>query len=469
MEEKRSSFTSSLGFILAAAGSAVGLGNIWRFPYLAAKNGGGLFIVVYVVLALTFGFTLLVTELAIGRKTKQSSLTAYGLIDNRFNWLGTTSAIVPFLILPYYCIIGGWVLKYAATYITGHGLDAADDNYFFDFIMGTGSSSPVIGALFPIVFDVIFLVLTAAVVYQGVNKGIETMSKVLMPVLFILVIGISIFSLTIKNPETGKTGLDGLKVYLIPNLDGIGLKEFMHVVMDAMGQLFYSISVAMGIMVTYGSYVKDEDNLMSSVNQIEIFDTLIALLAGVMIIPAVVVFMGEDAMSKGPGLIFIALPKIFEAMGLPGMIIGAVFFVMVLFAALTSSVSVLEAVVAGLIDKFGISRKKATVIETVVALVIGVFICLGYNVFMFNVKLPNGADAQLLDIVDYLTNNIFMPVVAIGSCLLIGWVVKPLTVTDEITKNGEKMYRKGLYNVMVTVVAPILLTILLLESLGFIK
>lgn len=455
--KERNSFSGSIGFVLAAAGSAVGLGNIWRFPYLAAKDGGGLFLVVYIVLALTFGFTLLISECAIGRKTHQSALTAYGQIHPKFKWIGRFSTLVPFLILPYYCIIGGWVLKYAIAFLTGHGMDAAVDGYFGGFITSTVS---------PIVFDFIFLAATAVVVFMGVDKGIEAISRVLMPILFVLVVGIAIFSIFVKNPETGMTGFDGLKVYLIPSVEGLTFKKFFVVVTDAMGQLFYSISVAMGIMVTYASYFKDEDNLIQSVNRIEIFDTLVAILAGVMIIPAVIVFMGKEGMTAGPGLMFVALPKTFEAMGLVGEIVGAVFFVMVLFAALTSSVSVLEAVVAGIIDKFHWSRKKATITEFVAAFVIGVIICLGYNVFYFEVTLPNGSVGQILDIVDYLANNILMPIVAIGTCILIGWAVKPNVVIDEATKNGEKFGRENLYKVMITYIAPVLLIVLFLCALG---
>ncbi len=464
--EKRNSFSGSIGFVLAAAGSAVGLGNIWRFPYLAAKDGGGLFLAVYLVLALTFGFTLLVTEVSIGRKTKQGCLTAYGKLKKGWGWLGGFASVVPFLIMPYYCIIGGWVLKYAIVFITGAGLDGvAGDSYFTDFIM-----SPVA----PIVFTAIFMAATCFVVFRGVNKGIESLSKVLMPILIVLVLGIAIFSLTINgNSKTdGRTGMDGLMVYIIPSFDGITADKFFTVVMDAMGQLFYSISVAMGIMVTYGSYFKDEDNLMRSVNQIEIFDTVVAFLAGVMIIPAVYVFSGAKGMSSGgPGLMFKTLPKVFAEMGGLGRFVGAVFFVMVLFAALTSSVSILEAVASGVIDKTKLSRKKTVIIEGVVAFILAVIICFGYNknIFFFNIKLPNGNDAQLLDIFDYVSNNILMPIVAIGTCVLVGWFVKPKTVIEEATKNGERMLRKGLYIVMVKVVAPILLCFLLLASLGIIR
>lgn len=453
--EKRNTFSSSLGFVLAAAGSAVGLGNIWRFPYLAAKDGGGLFLVVYIILALTFGFTMIVSETAIGRKTKQSALTAYGILHKPSKWIGIFACIVPFMILPYYSIIGGWVLKYCMVFLTGQGAAAANDDYFSGFITDFWP---------PIIFDVIFLAATAFVIYLGVNKGIESLSKILMPVLLVMVIGIAIFSLTIKGEE--RSGLDGLKVYVIPNLSTLSFKSLFVTIMDAMGQLFYSISVAMGIMVTYGSYFRDESNLMTSVNQIEIFDTVVAFLAGVMIIPAVYVFLGPDGMKAGPGLMFVALPKVFSSMGMLGTVIGAAFFIMVLLAALTSCMSILETVVASLMDAFGWSRRKATIIESVIALVISIFICLGYNVLYFEMPLPNGATAQILDLFDYISNNILMPVVAIGTCILVGWLIKPDTIINEATKNGEKFGRKTLYIVMIKFVAPVMLLFLLLGAFG---
>lgn len=460
MNEKRNSFSSSIGFVLAAAGSAVGLGNIWRFPYLAAKDGGGIFLLVYIILALTFGFTLIVTEVAIGRKTKQSALTAYGKLNKKAGFIGVFASLVPFLILPYYCIIGGWVLKYFVAFIAGGGTATAQDGYFTGFISGYAQ---------PIIFDVIFLGAVAFIIYRGVNKGIESISKILMPLLLVFVVAIAIYSLTLQGTE-GRTGLDGLKVYVIPNFTGKTAKDIFIVVIDAMGQLFYSISVAMGIMVTYGSYFQDNSNLMKSVNQIEIFDSVVAFLAGVMIIPAVFVFIGEEGMqSSGPGLMFIALPKVFDNMGAIGNIVGCVFFFMVLLAALTSAISVLEAVVASLMDAFGWSRSKATIIESLIALVIGVFICFGYNVLYFDITLPNGANAQILDIMDYISNNILMPIVAISTCILIGWVLKPKTIIDEATKNGEKFGRKPLYTAMIKFIAPALLFVLFLGSVGIIK
>lgn len=463
MEKKRNSFKGSLGFVLAAAGSAVGLGNIWRFPYLAAKDGGGLFLVVYIVLALTFGFTLLTTEVAIGRKTKQSPLTAYSKLKSGWKPLGIISCCVPMIIMPYYCAIGGWVLKYFIVFLTGQGPAAAEDGFFGSFI--TSKTDPLI-------MMGIFLLLCAIIIWKGVNKGIEASSKVIMPTLVLIVIGIAIFSTTIVHTNSEgitRTGLEGLKIYLVPDMTGITVGKFFGVVLDAMGQLFYSLSVAMGIMVAYGSYVKDDANLVKSINQIEIFDTLIAIFAGVMIIPAVYAFMGREGMAaSGPSLMFVYLSKVFAEMGFVGNIIGALFFAMVLFAALTSAVSIMEAIVSSFMDEFHIDRPKATIAEFAIAIIFGVLVCLGYNVLYFELPLPNGSVAQILDLMDYVSNNLMMPVCAIATCILIGWVLKPQVILDEVSKNGESFGRKNLYYVMIKYIAPVLLAILLIKSFGLI-
>lgn len=464
MEQKRSSFGGTIGFVLAAAGSAVGLGNIWRFPYLAAKDGGGLFIIIYLVLALTFGFSLLTTEVAIGRKSKQGPLTAYSKIKKGWGFLGVLGCLVPAIIMPYYCVIGGWVVKYFFVFLKGDGVAAANDGYFTSFITGEYE---------PIIMMGIFFFIVAFVIFLGVNKGIESISKVIMPILIVLVIGIAAFSLTIKyeaDDGTVRTGLQGLKILLIPNFEGITAGKFLNVLVDAMGQLFFSLSVAMGIMIAYGSYVSDKANLSKSINQIEIFDTVVAILAGVMIIPAVFTFMGQEGLSSsGPGLMFISLPKVFAAMGKAGNVIGCLFFAMVLFAALTSAISIMEAVVSSFIDAFKMSRLKATVLEGVITLVGAVVVCLGYNKLYFEAKLPTADGVQILDILDYISNNILMPIVAIATCILIGWVVKPKTVIDEVEKSGGVMSRKKLYVVMIKYVAPVLLFILFLKSVGIIN
>ena len=461
--KSRNSFTGSIGFVLAAAGSAVGLGNIWRFPYLAARDGGGLFLVIYLVLALTFGFTLLTSEVAIGRMTKQSPLTAYNRLSKGFKPLGIMACIVPMMIMPYYCVIGGWVVKYFLAFLTGSGAAAAEDGYFGGFITDTST---------PVAMTIVFLLLTMVVVLGGVDKGIERFSKVVMPLLVILIVAISIFALTISYTDeagTVRTGLEGLKVMVVPDLSGLTVRSFFSTLMDAMGQLFYSLSIAMGIMVAYGSYMRDEDNLSRSIGQIEVFDTGIAFLAGVMIIPAVYVFMGREGMeASGPGLMFVSLPKVFARMGTIGNFIGALFFALVLFAALTSSVSILEAIVSSFMDQFKMKRVSATMTEGVIALIFGLLVCFGYNKLYFEVELPNGAIAQILDIMDYVSNNLLMPIVAILTCLLIGWIIGPDKIIGEITKNGESFRRRGLYKVMVRFVAPVMLVVLLLKAIGII-
>lgn len=463
METKsRGNFKGSIGFVLAAAGSAVGLGNIWRFPYLAAKDKGGVFILCYIILALTFGFTLLTTEIALGRKTRQGPLTAYKMVNKKFGFLGTLATVVPVIILPYYCTIGGWVLKYCAGFITNKGSQMATDGYFGSYISSQWE---------PIVWLIIFLLATAIIVIGGVNKGIEKTSRVLMPILLLLIIGISIYSLTLSYTDSDgvtRTGLQGMALYLVPNFSNISLKEFFIILMDATGQLFYSISVSMGIMVAYGSYVDDKNNLMKSINQIEIFDTVVALLAGLMIVPAVFVFMGQEGMSAGPGLMFVSLPKVFVNMGTVGTVIGAAFFVMVAFAAVTSSVSVMEAIVSSIIDKYHMSRLKASLLVLAYSVVAGVIVCLGYNKFYFELTLPNGAVGQILDIMDYVSNNIFMPLLAVFTCILFGWITKPKYIIDEVTKNGEKFGRKGIYAVMIRYVAPVFLTLLLFQAFNII-
>ena len=459
-KQKRSNFTGSIGFVLAAAGSAVGLGNIWRFPYLAAKDGGGVFLLFYVLLALTFGFALLTTEITIGRKTGQSPLTAYGKLHKKWKFIGVLACVIPAIILPYYSVIGGWILKYLFTYVSGSAASAVQDGFFVGFITAQWE---------PLIWFGLFLLATAVIVFKGVNNGIEKMSKIMMPILVVLIIAISVFSLTLKHTDASgvtRTGLEGLKIYAIPNFKGMTFGDLVHVLMDAMGQLFYSISVAMGIMITYGSYVKKETNLVKSVNQIEIFDTAVAFLAGLMIVPAVYTFMGAEGMSAGPSLMFVSLPKVFEAMGGIGIAVAIAFFVMVAFAALTSSISIMEAVVASFMDQFHMERKTATIAVTLVTVVLGLLVCFGYNVFYFDLTLPNGSVGQILDVMDYLSNFILMPVVAISTCLLVGWVVKPKAIIDEISIGGVKFGREKLYVVMVKYVTPVMLLLLLAQALG---
>jgi len=459
-EKERNNFTGTLGFVLASAASAIGLGNIWRFPFLAARDGGGLFLVCYLLLVATFGYTLLSSEIAIGRKTRQGPLTAYTLMDKRGFVIGVLACMVPVLILPYYCVIGGWVLKYLAAFVSGAGLAAAGDKYFTGFITSTWE---------PIFWFAIFMAAVVFIIYLGVEQGIEKYSKVLMPIFFLMIIGVSLYSLTLSYTDASgvtRTGWEGFLIYTVPNLEGVTFSKFLNVLMDAMGQLFYSISVAMGIMVAYGSYAKKDVDLSQSINHIELFDTLAAFLAGVMIIPAVYTFMGKEGMSAGPSLMFISLPKVFAAMGSAGTVVGIVFFVMVTFAALTSAMSVQEAIVASFMDRFHWERSKATLLIGLYALIGGIIVCLGYNVAYFELPLPNGAVAQILDLMDYISNIVFMPLVAIGECLLIGWVVGADWIIEEIEQGKYTFGRKGMYRVMVKYVTPVLLFVLFLQAFG---
>lgn len=456
-------FSGQIGFVLAAAGSAVGVGNLWRFPYLAAKDGGGLFLIIYLILVLTFGFTLLTSDIAIGRRTKKSSIYAYEAMRPKWKFLGVITFFVPVLIMTYYAVIGGWITRFMVTYVTGETQVAAGDGYFTGFI-----TSPVAS----VVYALIFMLITAFVVYNGVEGGIEKCSKFIMPVLLLMIVGISIYSLTLSHTDDSgvtRTGLDGLMVYLKPNLEGLTLSRFLQILLDAMSQLFFSLSVSMGIMITYGSYVKPDVNLNRAVNQIEIFDTLVAFLAGLMIIPSIYVFSGTEGMGAGPSLMFVSLPKVFAAMGKAGPIIGFVFFVMAAFAALTSCVSVLETVTANCMELFHSSRKKTTLILTVIYCIASVVIALGYSVFYMEVTLPNGSVGQLLDIMDYISNSFMMPFISLLSCILIGWIVGPKWVVEEMESTGDKFGRKKIYTVMVRYIAPVLMLILFLQSTGFLN
>ena len=460
MEKKSSHFSGQIGFVLAAAGSAVGVGNLWRFPYLAAKDGGGLFLLVYLVLVLTFGFTLLTSDIAIGRKTQKSAIGAYTEMHPKWKFLGILTFLVPVLIMTYYAVIGGWITKYAVVYLTGQAQGAAQDDYFTSFI-----TSPIS----PVIFALLFMGVTAFIVYNGVEGGIEKVSKIMMPILLVLVVVIAVYSLTLRRTdETGtvRTGLQGFLYYITPHVEGLTVGRFLQILLDAMSQLFFSLSVSMGIMITYGSYVKKDVNLNKAVNQIEFFDTGVALLAGAMIIPAVFVFSGTDGMGAGPSLMFVSLPKVFAAMGTAGIVVGALFFISAIFATLTSCISVLESITANCMEIFHTSRKKTVLILSVIYLAASAVIALGYSIFYFEVKLPNGSTAQLLDIMDYISNSVMMPLIALLSTILIGWVKAPEYVIEEMELGGYPFRRKRVYIVMIRYIAPIMMLILFLQSTG---
>ncbi len=441
MSENRSSFSSKIGFVLATAGSAVGLGNIWRFPYLAAQYGGGIFLLVYLILAVTFGFALMCAEIAIGRKTGVSAIGAYKKLNKKFSFLGIIASSVPIIILPYYSVIGGWIIKYLAVFATGGMEQAATHGFFGNFISHNTS---------PIGWFLLYLALTAIVVLLGVEKGIEKVSKVMMPILIVLTVFIAIYSLFMPG------AIDGLIYYIKPNFSDFSVKT----VLAAMGQLFYSMSLAMGIMITYGSYMQKDVNLEKSVRQIELFDTGIAFFAGLMIIPAVFAFSGgnKEALSAGPGLMFETLPKVFNSMPAGG-VIGTVFFLLVLFAALTSSISLMETVVSIFMDKFKWKRGATCLFVFVISIALGLPSCLGYGL-LESIKIFG---MQFLDFFDFISNSIIMPVVAFLTCILVGYIAKPKALIEEIELGGQFKSKK-LFVVVIKFIAPVLIILILLTS-----
>lgn len=449
--QKRSHFSSKMGFVLAAAGSAVGLGNIWRFPYLAAKYGGGTFLLIYLVLTVTFGFSLMIAELAIGRKTGLSAIGAFKALDKRFSFLGVLASIVPIIILPYYTVIGGWVMKYFTVFLTGGTKAAAADNYFTTFI-----SSP----WEPLGWFFLFLAATAVVVLLGVEKGIEKVSKIMMPVLVALTLIISVYVLTIDG------AMDGLIYYITPHMSDISLTA----IVAAMGQLFYSMSLAMGILVTYGSYMKKDSHLESSVRSIEAFDTGIAFLAGLMIIPAVFAFSGGDQsqLGAGPGLMFITLPKVFASMKF-GSAVGTLFFLLVIFAALTSAISLMETIVSIFRDKFHWERKNTCIFVTVLLLIMGLPPSLGFGPLSF----ISWMGMSILDIMDFVSNSVLMPIVALFTCIFVGYFIHVKAISDEVKVTDGKFKSEKLFTVMIKWAAPLFLILILVSSvanaLGIIK
>ncbi len=442
MMEKRSQFSTKLGFVLAAAGSAVGLGNIWRFPYLTAKYGGGMFLLVYIILTVTFGFTIMIAEIAIGRKTRLSPIGAYQKLNQKYKFIGVITALIAFLILSYYAVIGGWVVKYLAEFLSGKYAQTAQDNFFAEYTAQVAE---------PIFWQFLFIIATGGIVFFGVKNGIERVSRFLMPVLILLSICIAVYSITL--PGAG----EGVKYFLIPHPSDFSVQT----VLAALGQMFYSLSLAMGIMITFGSYLPAETDMEKSVKQIEIFDTVIAVLAGLMIVPAVFAFSGGDrqALNAGPQLMFVTLPKVFERMGM-STFIGSVFFLLVFLAALTSAISLMEACVSTLCDNLKMNRRVSVIIITILVFLLGIPASLGYGLWD-NIKLIG---FSILDFMDFLTNSILMPVIALLTCIFVAYIVKTPTIIDEV-KRSSSFHREKMFSVMIKYIAPICIIAILVTSI----
>lgn len=441
MSNSRSTFTGRIGFVFAAAAAAVGLGNIWRFPYLAAKYGG-LFLIIYIILTITLGYTIMVSEIAIGRKTGLSVIGAYKKLNKKYSFIGWISALTPFLVLSYYFVIGGWVMKYLFVSFTGNLSNTLEYGYFENFISGTGE---------PLFWFFLFLIITTAIIMFGVQKGIERISKILMPALIILSFVVMIFVVTREGAA------EGIAYFLMPDFENFSLNT----IFAALGQMFYSLSLAMGLMVTFGSYMKKDVDIEKSVSQIEIFDTGIAVLSGLMIIPAVFVFSKGDtsSLNAGPSLMFITMPKVFNEMWM-GQVLCALFFLLVFFAAITSSVALMETAASIIHDKFNIKRKSVCIILALLLLLLGIPCSLGYGIWD-NVKIMG---MTILDFIDFVTNSIVMPAVALLTCIFVAYIIKPGTVIDEIEKSS-KFKRKKMFCIVIKYIAPVCILIVLVTSI----
>ena len=446
--EARASWSGKWMFILAAAASAVGLGNMWRFPYLDAKYGGGTFIFVYLILVFTFGVSMLLLETSLGRKTGQSVIGAFSSFGSKYKFIGFLAAAVPFIITPYYCIIGGWVAKYCFSYITtASGTLADGGNYFVNFI----SSSDV-----SFLWMLVFMAICFIVVSLGVKGGIEKANLVMMPLLLVFAIGIAIFVGTMPGAA------EGIAYYLIPDFS----KLSPELLIAAMGQMFYSLSLAMAIMVTYGSYLDKKENLPTSVAWIGGADLVVSMLAGLMIVPAAFMALGSAeavAENSGPSLMFIILPGVFDQMGGAASVIGFIFFLLVLFAALTSAISLMEALVSIVGDFMNWSRRKSLITVIVWVVGIGILINAGYNGLSFIE--PLGEGSSLLDLADFVSNSVLMPIVAFLTLVFVGWIIKPGVLVEEI-KQSSPFKAEKLWVFMIKYVCPVLVAIIFIAYVG---
>lgn len=452
--EGRASWSGKLAFVLAAAASAVGLGSMWRFPYLAAKYGGGTFLFMYLVFVFTIGISLLLLETALGRKTGLSSIGAFKAFGKKFAFIGVFMSAVPFIIVPYYCVIGGWTTKYMTAYITDGPATLADGGAYFSNFMADGVSSTI--------FMLVFMAITYLVVAMGVNKGIEKANLVMMPALIVVSAVLAIYSLTLPG------AIEGLAFYLIPDVS----KFSPELVISALGQTFFTLSLAMGIMVTYGSYLDKKEKLTSSVVQIAGTTFGISLLAGFMIIPSTFAALGSGdavAQNAGPSLMFIILPQVFNSMGDAGGIIGCVFFILVIFAALTSSISLVETCTAIISDGAQMSRNKALAIVIVFTTVVGMIVNFGYSGLSF--IQPLGEGTSILDFLDFLSNSVMMPIAAIMTCVFVGWIIKPKAIINEV-KISARFRAEKAWTVMIKYIAPVCIVLILVayvaQSLGII-
>ncbi len=449
MQTQRDNFSSKFGVIAAAAGSAVGLGNIWRFPYVLGENGGGAFLLVYLAFIFGIGLPVMLSEFIIGRKAQLNAFGAFKKLAPGKYWhiVGVLGIIAAFLILAFYSTIAGWTLEYIFKALTnsfqGNNADKLKES-FEVFRSGT---------IRPVLWQLVFMALTAGIVLMGVKKGIEKYTKLLMPLLAVLIIIMGIRSVTLPGASKG------LAFLFHPDFSKITWK----VVLEALGQAAFSLSIGMGALITYGSYIQKENNLTVTAFQVAIADTVIAVLAGVMIFPAVFAFNIDP--TEGFGLVFIVLPNIFEQM-VGGYFFSVIFFILLAIAALTSTISLLEVVVAYFSEELKMTRKKATLIGTVAISAIGVFCTLSFG-SLSNVKIFN---QTIFGIFDWVTANLFLPFGALLIVLFLGWYLGKKVMIEQITNQGQiKVKVMHILIFLIKYIAPVAITFVFLYGLGIIN
>lgn len=445
---ERGSFGTKIGVILATAGSAVGLGNVWRFPYMTGKDGGAAFIIIYLVAILMLGIPGMVAEFVVGRNGASNAARAYTRAGGKaWGLVGYLGVFTSLIILGFYSVVAGWCLQYLAVSLMGHihGDAAYAAAYFRTF-----SSDPIE----PLLWTVVFILITHFVVVRGVRRGIERVSNILMPVLFILLLVIVVASCTL--PNAGK----GIEYLFKPNFSLVTRDVFL----DALGQAFFSLSLGTACLCTYASYFSRQTNLLKSAGQIAGIDTLVAILAGLMIFPAAfAVGINPDS---GPSLIFITLPTVFQQAfsPIPGYIVSVLFYALLALAALTSTISMHEIGTSMWFEELHISRSKGAIIETVAAIIVGIFCSLSCGAVDLTI-----AGKSILDFCDFLTSNVLLPIGSFLTCILVGWVAPRQMVRDQLTNwgtLGTVFYKIWLF--LVRFIAPVSILVVFLHQLNIV-
>lgn len=441
---QRDKWASKLGFILAAAGSAVGLGNLWKFPYSVGNNGGGAFVMIYFIFLILIGFPLMLAAITLGRKTQLSAVGAYRSVKKNWAFVGGLGVLCGFFILAFYSTVGGWVIYYFAKSLMG-GLSIQEPevlgSIFTDFISSPKES---------ILYQGVFLLLTLMIVLKGISGGIEKASKIMMPSLFVMIILISIRSVTLPGAS------EGLEFFLVPDFQKID----MSVVMNALGQVFFSLSIGMGVMVTYGSYLDRETNLLGPSMYIPMLDTAVAIIAGLATLPAVFA-LGFKA-SSGPGLMFVTLPAVFASMPF-GKLFCFIFFMLVLFAALTSSISMLEVCVSYFVDEKGANRRSASIIIAAIIYVVGMPASLSMGPWS---DLHILGSLNFFDFYDKLTSNILLTSGGLLLSIFVGWIWGADNAIAEIESDGVKFVLAPVWKLLIKFVVPPAVFIVLLNSIS---